>query len=112
MKKILALFAIYFISCNAYAADQWTTAGHINTIYPEKSNKQVLLVHEKQGAINICSGTDYAVLEKTGNEMFSEFYSLLLMAYASGKKVNINFKGCNFQNRPIVNLIKLSREYE
>lgn len=86
MKKIIAIIILAITPINVSAAVGWTTASKITSLGQYGVNQMTILFEED---VSVCSNKKRLIYDVLDASQPESFYSTLLSAYLSGKKVRI-----------------------
>jgi hypothetical protein len=109
MKNVLTTVAtLACMSASVANAGAWTPAVDIEVAYAHGAYGGYGMYQISDTSVNPSNCSDvWYVLSKQDNPVFSEIYSLMLVAYTSGKKVRLYIAGCSPHNHPEIQHVKM-----
>ena len=101
LKKIYLFLILMILSFSLYAGG-WSGFTKVSSIYPHSTNNIDGTMYFTFGTMinpGGCANSSLIALKKSNN-LSSEMYSLILLAFTSGKQVNYYASGCGTSGYP------------
>ncbi len=93
IKKLMVCVALAPVSTVSMAIDPAWFAGSISMIYVDPSDVVLKLKHNNSYVTGPCGSYYYHI--RRSNDNFTEFYSLVLAAYAAQRNVSVRVTSCS-----------------
>jgi len=95
---LIILWGVSLLS--AAASGGWSNHSEVTLIYPNISDETIYIQFSNMINPDECTKSSKISLKKEDNFFFDESFSILLAAYAAGKKVKYYVGGCDTAGYP------------